>query len=110
MAMLATRSVLRRPTQNASPNVLSRNFSYDTYPGVRVGTQVAWLDTVTPTLVEYLGGTGIVHVARSTFGLTIDEYNFSPMGLSQGALFTVVKITRTGSFTLYGDPAIVNLD
>jgi MYXO-CTERM domain-containing protein len=83
------------PYQSASPNVLSRNFSYDTYPGVRVGTQVAWLDTVTPTLVEYLAGTGIAHVARSTFGLTIDEYDFSPMGLSQGALFTVVKITRT---------------
>jgi MYXO-CTERM domain-containing protein len=83
------------PYESAAPNVLSRNFSYDTYPGIRVGTQVAWLDTIAPSTVEYLPGTGIVHVARSTFGVTIDEYDFSPMGLSQGALFTVVKVTRT---------------
>lgn len=86
---------LEHPYQSASPGVLSRNFLYDTYPGLRVGTQVAWLSTVTPTLVEYVAGTGIVHVVRSTFGLTIDEYDFSPMGLAQGALFTVLKVTRT---------------
>jgi MYXO-CTERM domain-containing protein len=86
---------LEHPYQSASPGVLSRNFLYDTYPGLRVGTQPVWLDTVTPTLVEYVSGTGIVHVVRSTLGLTVDEYDFSPMTLGQGALFTLVKVTRT---------------
>jgi MYXO-CTERM domain-containing protein len=86
---------LEHPYQSASAGALSRNFLYDTYPGVRVGSQSVWLDTLTPSLVEYVAGTGIVHVVRITFGLTIDEYDFSPMGLAQGALFTAVKVTRT---------------
>ena len=86
---------LEHPYQSASSGVLSRNFLYDTYPGVRVGTQAVWLDTVTPVVVEYLPGTGIVHVVRSTFGLTLDEYDFAPMGLAQGALVTAIKVTRT---------------
>ena len=86
---------LEHPYQSASASVSSRNFLYDTYPGIRVGGNDAWLNTITPSLIEYVVGTGIVHVVRETLGLTIDEYDFSPMGLASGALFTVVKVTRT---------------
>src|SRR5580765_4983557 len=37
----------------------------------------------------------VVHVVRQTLGVTIDEWDFSPMSLQRGALFTVVKATRT---------------
>ncbi len=86
---------LEHPYQSASASASSRNFLYDTYPGIRVGGNEAWLNTITPSLIEYVSGTGIVHVVRETFGLTIDEYDFSPMGFAGGALFTVVKVTRT---------------
>jgi MYXO-CTERM domain-containing protein len=86
---------LEHPYQSASAGAQSRNFLYDTYPGIRVGTQSVWLSSVTPSLVEYVSGTGVVHVVRSALGLTIDEYDFSPMGLTRGALVTVVKVTRT---------------
>ena len=90
---------LEHPYQSAAPNVSTRNFLYDTYPGVRVGTQTAWLNSIAPSLVEYVRGTNVVHVVRQTFGVQIDEWDFSPFtnfgGLARGALFTVVKATRT---------------
>ncbi len=86
---------LEHPYQSASPGVSSRNFLYDTYPGIRVGGQSTWLNAIAPSLVEYVAGTNVVHVVRSAFGLTIDEWDFSPMTLSRGALFTIVKATRT---------------
>ncbi len=86
---------LEHPYQSASPGAQSRNFAYDTYPGVRVGTSGSWLSAVTPSLVEYVSGTGIVHVVRATLGLTIDEWDFAPMNLARCALFTIVKVTRT---------------
>jgi glycosidase len=95
---------LEHPYQAASSTVSSRNFLYDTYPGIRVGGQSAWLNAITPSLVEYVAGTGVVHVVRSTFGITIDEWDFAPMSLASGALFTVVKATRTsgsGAIDLY---------
>jgi hypothetical protein len=37
----------------------SRNFIYDSYPGVRVGTTGTWLSTPsTPTVIEYVAGHG----------------------------------------------------
>jgi len=86
---------LEHPYQSASAGAQSRNFLYDTYPGIRVGAQSVWLNAVTPSRVEYVAGTGVVHVVRSALGLTIDEYDFAPMGLARGALFTLVEVTRT---------------
>ena len=47
---------LEHPYQSAAPNVSTRNFLYDTYPGIRVGTQTAWLNAIAPSLVEYVQG------------------------------------------------------
>ena len=69
------------PYQAASSTTTSRNFAYDSYPGIRIGTTGTWLDTVTPTVIEYLPGTGIIHTQRTLQSLTIDEYDFAPMAL-----------------------------
>jgi GH15 family glucan-1,4-alpha-glucosidase len=81
-------------SQNASTQ--SRNFVYDSYPGLRVGTTGTWLTAVTPTLIEYVPGTGIIHTLRSFSGLAIDEYHFAPMTLSENASVMLVKVTATG--------------
>ncbi len=83
---------------NPNATTVSRNFAYDSYPGVRVGTGAGtWLDTVTPTIIEYVPGTGIVHTQHATQGLTIDQYNFAPMALTENASVMLVKVTQTGS-------------
>ena len=86
---------LEHPYANASSTAQTRNFVYDSYPGIRIGTTGTWLNTVAPTVIEYLAGTGVVHTMRTYGGLTLDEYHFSPMGLTEYASIMLVKVTRT---------------
>jgi GH15 family glucan-1,4-alpha-glucosidase len=91
---------LEHPYQAANASTQTRNFAYDSYPGVRiggVGTAGTWLNGVAPTVTEYLPGTGIIHTQRSLQGLTLDEYDFTPMALTAYASVMLVKVTQTGS-------------
>ncbi|MEO6420429.1 MAG: glycoside hydrolase family 15 protein [Polyangiaceae bacterium] len=95
---------LEHPYAFPSAGVQSRNFAFDAYPGIRVGTTGTWLPSVSPTSIEMLPGTGIIHVVRSVSGLTVDEYEFTPMGLTENASVTIVKVTRmsgTGAIDAY---------
>ena len=85
---------LEHPYRFPSAGSESRNFAFDAYPGIRVGGAGTWLSTVTPTSIEMIPGTGIIHVVRSVSGLTIDEYDFAPMGLAENASVMIVKVTR----------------
>lgn len=85
---------LEHPYAYPSSGVSTRNFVYDTYPGIRVGTSPAWDNSLTPSLVETIAGTGIVHVVRSFNGVQIDEYYFTPMGLAETATIMLSKVTR----------------
>ncbi len=86
---------LEHPYANASTSAQTRNFVYDSYPGIRIATSATWLTTVVPSVIEYVAGTGIVHTQRSYSGLTIDEYHFTPVGLTEYASVMLVKVTRT---------------
>ncbi len=88
---------LEHPYTSASAGVQTRNFVYDSYPGVRIGTTGTWLNGVAPVLTEYVPGTGIVHAMRVLSGLQIDEYDFAPMGLGANASLMLVEVTQTGS-------------
>ncbi len=85
---------LEHPYRYPQAGQETRNFAYDSYPGIRVATTAAWLDGVPGSLVEYLPGTGIVHVVRTYQGLTLDEYHFAPMALAEYASLMLVKATR----------------
>ena len=85
---------LEHPYAEPASGQSTRNFVFDTYPGIRVGTTGAWNPTVAPSLVEMLAGTGIVHVVRATGNVQIDEYHFAPMSLAETASVMLVKVTR----------------
>jgi hypothetical protein len=88
---------LEHPYQAASSSTQSRNFAYDSYPGVRIGSTGTWLSTVAPSVVEYVPGTGIIHSQRTLQGLTLDEYDFAPMSLAQNASVMLLKVTGSAS-------------
>jgi MYXO-CTERM domain-containing protein len=90
---------LEHPYQAANASTTTRNFAYDSYPGIRLGGTGTWLNTVTPTVIEYLAGTGIVHTQRTLQdgGVTLDEYEFAPMSLGQNASVMLVKATQVGA-------------
>ncbi len=72
----------------------TRNFAFDAYPGIRVGTERAWFTAIPSRLVEYVPRSGIVHIARTFAGVEIDEYVYQPMGLAENAGVTLVKVKR----------------
>ncbi len=88
---------LEHPYSAQSASVQTRNFAFDSYPGLRVGSTGTWLNGVAPVLVEYVPGTGIVHSLRTLSGLQIDEYDFAPMGLAEYASVMLLKVTQTGT-------------
>jgi neopullulanase len=88
---------LEHPYTNANASTQSRNFAYDSYPGIRIGTTGTWFTAITPIVVEYVPGTGIIHSQRSFNGLTLDEYDFAPMGLTENASVMLVEVTQNGS-------------
>jgi MYXO-CTERM domain-containing protein len=85
---------LEHAYQNPTSSSQSRQFVYDSYPGVRIGATGTWLSSVQPTTIEYLPGTGIVHAARTLSGYSFDEYDFAPMGLTENASVMLVTVTN----------------
>ena len=88
---------LEHPYQAQSAGAQTRNFIYDSYPGVRVGTTGTWLDTVTPSVIEYVPGTGVVHTTRTLGTVQLDEYDFTPMGLAEHASVMLLEVTQSGA-------------
>jgi MYXO-CTERM domain-containing protein len=88
---------LEHPYASQSSGAQTRNFVYDSYPGVRIGTTGTWLDGVAPSAVEYVPGTGIVHSTRVLSGLTLDEYDYAPQGLAAYASVMLLEVTQTGA-------------
>src|SRR5271155_5129668 len=88
---------LEHAYQNPTASTSSRQFVYDSYPGVRIGATGTWLSSVQPTTIEYLPGTGIIHVVRSLTGYTLEEYDFAPMSLGENASVMLVTVTNASA-------------
>jgi len=84
---------LEHAYQNPTSTTSSRQFVYDSYPGVRIGAVGTWLSSLAPTTIEYVPGTGIVHLVRSLSGYTFDEYDFAPMSLGENASVMLLTVT-----------------
>ena len=59
---------LEHPYRFPQANAQTRNLLYDAYPGVRVDGVGTWLTSVAPSTIEYVQGTGIVHVVPRRLG------------------------------------------
>jgi GH15 family glucan-1,4-alpha-glucosidase len=95
---------LEHAYQNPTPTTQSRQFVYDSYPGVRIGTTGTWLSAALPSTIEYLPGTGIVHTVRTLSGYKLDEYDFQPMSIAENAsvmLVTATNVSATQPIDVY---------
>jgi hypothetical protein len=86
---------LEHPYAYPDASTQTRNFAYDSYPGLRVGSTGTWLDTVAPVVIEYVPGTAVVHAQHFMTGMTVDEYHFAPLGLAEYASVMLVEVTQT---------------
>ncbi|HEY8038310.1 MAG TPA: glycoside hydrolase family 15 protein [Polyangiaceae bacterium] len=99
---------LEHPYASASAGTQTRNFAFDSYPGVRIGSAGTWLDAVAPVVVEYVPGTGIVHAVRSFGGVEVDEYHFAPVGLAEHASVMLLAVTGAGASAAVDAYALFN--
>jgi GH15 family glucan-1,4-alpha-glucosidase len=94
--------------QASAASAVTRNFAFDSYPGVRVGGTGTWLDAVAPVVVEYVPGTAIVHAVRKMGALQIDEYEFAPAGLAEHASVMLLEVTGPSGGSAVDAYAIFN--
>ena len=86
------------PYAARSDGAQTRDFAFDTYPGIRVGgagSAGTWLTDVQPSSVAYENGTGIIRVDRTVGDLEVATYHFSPIDLAEHASVMLVKVERT---------------
>ncbi|MBI5500430.1 MAG: hypothetical protein HY907_09315 [Deltaproteobacteria bacterium] len=85
--------IYKYPTSDVAATQ-TRDFLYDTYFGIRVGTEATWLSEVPLDEAGYVPGTGILRTAQTWRGLGIECFYFAPWSLSRPGLAMVVRVTN----------------
>ncbi len=86
----------------------TRELLFDGYPGLRVGGQNLWLNTL-PATASYDAQRGIVEVAQSWQGVTVTAHLWSPFGVDAALTAEVFEVTNTTAAPLT-DAALFTLD
>ncbi|HUH03229.1 MAG TPA: glycoside hydrolase family 15 protein [Kofleriaceae bacterium] len=101
----AVKQFLERPYRFMRPNpanpdgegIVRRNLSYDSYFGVRVGGQAAWLGERSPTQVGYVEQTNVIRSAVTVNGVLTESYFVAPYGYAGNAMVMLLKVTNNSS-------------
>jgi GH15 family glucan-1,4-alpha-glucosidase len=89
---------LRANPQNPdAEGVVRRNLAFDTYFGVRVGGQAAWLNQRRPTEVGYVDQTNVIRSVVTIGSVRTETYYLAPYGYEGNALVMLLRVHNTGS-------------
>jgi len=88
--------IYKYPTSDTAATE-TRDFLYDTYFGIRVGTEATWLTEVPLDDVRYVEGTAIMRTVQTFRGLRIETFSFAPWGLPRPGLALIVRVANPGS-------------
>jgi GH15 family glucan-1,4-alpha-glucosidase len=75
----------------------STDLCWDTYWGLNVDGEAAWLGELPESDIAYEPGTGILRVTRTFRDLQVEEYYLSPFGYEGSMLVMVASVTNRGS-------------
>ena len=84
------------PTEDVAATQ-TRDFLYDSYFGVRVGTEATWLTEVPIDEADYVVGTNVMRVVQRWRGLTLEQHFFAPWGHAGPALAMTIRVHNEGS-------------
>lgn len=88
--------VYRYPTRDVG-RTGTRDLCWDTYFGVRVGGDAAWLTDVPLDDVGYLPGTGVIRTRQTYQGLRIETFWFAPWDAPGPVLAMVASVENAGA-------------
>jgi GH15 family glucan-1,4-alpha-glucosidase len=101
----AIRQFLERPYRylRANPQnpdgegIVRRDLAFDTYFGVRVGGQTAWLATRTPTQVGYVAESNLIRSVVDVGAIRTESFYFAPFGFDGNAMVMLLRVENTGA-------------
>ncbi len=88
------------PSNPDGEGIVRRNLAYDTYFGVKAGSQATWISSLTASEVGYVNETNMIRSAVTFNGLQTETFWVSPFGYQGNALVMLLKVTNTGSSAL----------
>ncbi len=101
----AIKQFLERPYRFMRPNssnpdgegIVRRNLVFDSYFGVRIGSQATWLGKSTPGSVGYVDQTNVIESVVTIGNVETHSYFFSPYGYDGNAMVMLIQVKNTGS-------------
>jgi hypothetical protein len=89
------RYIRANPQNPDGEGIVRRNLAFDTYFGVRVGAQTAWLGTRDPDEVGYVDQTNLIRSVVDVGGVTTESIYYAPFGFDGNALVMLLKVENT---------------
>jgi GH15 family glucan-1,4-alpha-glucosidase len=83
------------PANPDGEGIVRRNLVFDTYFGVRVGTQAAWLGTRDPSEVGYVAQTNMIRSVVAVGGVKTETFYYAPFGYDGNALVMLLRVENT---------------
>jgi MYXO-CTERM domain-containing protein len=83
------------PTNPDGEGIVRRNLAFDTYFGIRVGTQSTWLGTRDPSEVGYVDQTNIIRSVVTISGVKTETYFYAPFGFDGNAMVMLLRAENT---------------
>ncbi len=89
------RFIKANPSNPDGEGIVRRNLAFDTYFGVKVGSNAAWLGGKTPSEVGYVDQSNMIRSSYSVSGVLTESFFVSPVGDDGNAMIMLLKVTNT---------------
>ena len=83
------------PSNPDGEGIVRRNLVFDTYFGLRVGTQAAWLGTRDPSEVGYVAETNVIRSVVTIGGVRTETFFYAPFGYDGNAMVMLLRAENT---------------
>ncbi len=85
------------PANPDGDGIVRRNLAFDTFFGVRVGTQAAWLGSRDPSEVGYVDQSNIIRSVATVGSVKTETFFFAPFGYDGNAMVMLLRAENTSS-------------
>src|SRR4029077_19931998 len=85
------------PANPDGEGIVRRNLVFDTYFGVKVGSQAGWLGGKQPGTIEYVAHSTMIRSEVAFGGVDTETFVVAPFGYEGNALVMLLKVTNTSA-------------
>ena len=91
------RYLAQNPTNPDGEGIIRRNLVFDTYFGIQVGSQAAWLGGRAPDQVGYVNESNMIRSAVAVDGVETESFFVAPFGYAGNGMVMLLKVTNTSA-------------